>query len=141
MVSSTQQFERIRKRKQTTAGKRNKRERRRIGTPAFPVHPEGLQHDGRRREEAGDEGLRGTRSALSLRLASTTDCPPPLHRRRSLMPLLRRERRPRARPPTRRQGVRMPMRQPHTGASGGRRTARPTRRHSRLRAKATTSAT
>ncbi len=41
MVSSTQQFERIRKRKQTTSGKRNKRERRRLGTPAFPVHPEG----------------------------------------------------------------------------------------------------
>lgn len=41
MVSSTQQFERIRKRKQTTSGKRNKRERRRMGTPAFPVHPEG----------------------------------------------------------------------------------------------------
>lgn len=41
MVSSTQQFERIRKRKQTTAGKRNKRERRKLGTPAFPVHPEG----------------------------------------------------------------------------------------------------
>ncbi len=41
MVSSTQQFERIRKRKQTTAGKRNKRERRALGTPAFAVHPEG----------------------------------------------------------------------------------------------------
>jgi len=41
MVSSTQQFERIRKRKATTNGKRNKRERRRMGTPAFPVHPEG----------------------------------------------------------------------------------------------------
>ena len=41
MVSHTQQFERIRKRKQTTSGKRNKRDRRRIGTPAFPVHPEG----------------------------------------------------------------------------------------------------
>jgi hypothetical protein len=41
MVSSTQQFERIRKRKMTTSGKRNKRERRRIGTPAFPVHVEG----------------------------------------------------------------------------------------------------
>jgi hypothetical protein len=41
MVSSTQQFERIRKRKMTTSGKRNKRERRKIGTPAFPVHPEG----------------------------------------------------------------------------------------------------
>ncbi|MBN9161094.1 MAG: hypothetical protein J0I07_09035 [Myxococcales bacterium] len=41
MVSSTQQFERIRKRKQTTAGKRNKRVRRRLGTPVFPVHPEG----------------------------------------------------------------------------------------------------
>jgi hypothetical protein len=41
MVSSSQQFERIRKRKQTTSGKRNKRERRRMGTPAFPVHLEG----------------------------------------------------------------------------------------------------
>ncbi len=41
MVSSTQQFERIRKRKKTTSGKRNKRERRRIGTPAFPVHVAG----------------------------------------------------------------------------------------------------
>ena len=41
MVSSTQQFERIRKRKQTTSGKRNKRDRRRLGTPAFPIHPEG----------------------------------------------------------------------------------------------------
>ena len=41
MVSSTQQFNRIRKRKQTTAGKRNKRDLRRNGTPAFPVHPEG----------------------------------------------------------------------------------------------------
>jgi hypothetical protein len=41
MVSSSQQFERIRKRKQTTSGKRNKRDRRRLGTPAFPVHVEG----------------------------------------------------------------------------------------------------
>jgi hypothetical protein len=41
MVSSTQQFERIRKRKMTTSGKRNKRERRRLGTPAFPIHVEG----------------------------------------------------------------------------------------------------
>ena len=41
MVSSTQQFDRIRKRKATTAGKRNKRERRAMGTPAFAVHPEG----------------------------------------------------------------------------------------------------
>lgn len=41
MVSSTQQFERIRKRKATTNGKRNKRERRKLGTPAFAVHPEG----------------------------------------------------------------------------------------------------
>jgi hypothetical protein len=38
MVSSTQQFDRIRKRKKTTAGKRNKRERRALGTPKFPVH-------------------------------------------------------------------------------------------------------
>jgi hypothetical protein len=41
MVSSSQQFERIRKRKQTTSGKRNKRDRRRIGTPAFPIHVAG----------------------------------------------------------------------------------------------------
>jgi hypothetical protein len=41
MVSSTQQFERIRKRKKTTSGKRNKRELRRVGTPAFPIHPAG----------------------------------------------------------------------------------------------------
>jgi len=41
MVSASQQFERIRKRKKTTQGKRNKRTLRRIGTPAFPVHPEG----------------------------------------------------------------------------------------------------
>lgn len=41
MVSSTQQFERIRKRKQTTSGKRNKRDRRRLGTPAFPIHQDG----------------------------------------------------------------------------------------------------
>jgi hypothetical protein len=41
MVSSTQQFERIRKRKATQNGKWNKRARRRIGTPAFPIHPEG----------------------------------------------------------------------------------------------------
>jgi hypothetical protein len=41
MVSSTQQFDRIRKRKATTSGKRNKRDRRRLGTPAFAVHLEG----------------------------------------------------------------------------------------------------
>lgn len=38
MVSSTQQFERIRKRKATQNGKWNKRARRREGTPAFPIH-------------------------------------------------------------------------------------------------------
>ena len=41
MVSNTQQFDRIRKRKKTTSGKRNKRERRRLGTPGFAIHPEG----------------------------------------------------------------------------------------------------
>ena len=41
MVSNTQQFERIRKRKATTNGKWNKRARRRLGTPAFPIHLEG----------------------------------------------------------------------------------------------------
>jgi hypothetical protein len=41
MVSSTQQHTRIRKRKMTTNGKRNKRERRALGTPAFPIHIQG----------------------------------------------------------------------------------------------------
>ena len=41
MVSNTQQFERIRKRKATTNGKHNKRDRRRLGTPVFAVHQEG----------------------------------------------------------------------------------------------------
>ena len=41
MVSSSQQFERIRKRKATQNGKWNKRARRRLGTPAFPIQPEG----------------------------------------------------------------------------------------------------
>jgi len=41
MVSSSQQFERIRKRKMTTNGKWNKRDRRRAGTPAFPIHVAG----------------------------------------------------------------------------------------------------
>lgn len=41
MVSSTQQTSRIRRRKQTTTGKAGKQSRRRLGTPAFPVHPAG----------------------------------------------------------------------------------------------------
>jgi hypothetical protein len=41
MVSRTQQIERIRQRKRTTNGKRNKLARLRIGTPAFAVHPDG----------------------------------------------------------------------------------------------------
>jgi hypothetical protein len=41
MVSRTQQVERIRQRKRTSNGSRNKRERRALGTPPFPVHPEG----------------------------------------------------------------------------------------------------
>lgn len=41
MVSSTQQYDRIRKRKQTTAGKRNKRALRKNGTPSFPIHQAG----------------------------------------------------------------------------------------------------
>lgn len=41
MVSATQQSSRIRKRKSTTNGKWNKRDRRANGTPAFAVHPEG----------------------------------------------------------------------------------------------------
>lgn len=41
MVSASQQFERIRKRKKTTSGKRNKRTLRANGTPKFPVHVAG----------------------------------------------------------------------------------------------------
>jgi len=41
MVSSTQQTNRIRRRKQSTQGKISKRARLRQGTPVFPVHPEG----------------------------------------------------------------------------------------------------
>ncbi len=43
MVSSTQQHERIRKRKHRTAGVRRKRTMRAHGTPAFPIHLPG--HD------------------------------------------------------------------------------------------------
>ncbi|MFO0651548.1 MAG: hypothetical protein U0326_35330, partial [Polyangiales bacterium] len=38
MVSATQQTQRIRRRKQTSNGKANKRARRLVGTPAFPIH-------------------------------------------------------------------------------------------------------
>jgi hypothetical protein len=38
MVSLTQRTSRIRRRKATTNGKVNKRERRLVGTPAFPIH-------------------------------------------------------------------------------------------------------
>jgi hypothetical protein len=55
MVSSTQQYERIRKRKMTTNGKRNKRTRRRLGTPAFPIHVEGY------RAEAADAPPKSTK--------------------------------------------------------------------------------
>jgi hypothetical protein len=41
MVSSTQQSSRVRRRKATTNGKANKRERRKAATPAFPIHLEG----------------------------------------------------------------------------------------------------
>jgi len=41
MVSATQQSSRIRKRKTTTNGKRNKRTRRALGTPTFAVHQDG----------------------------------------------------------------------------------------------------
>ena len=41
MVSRTQQVERIRQTKATSNGKRNKRDRRRMGTPSFAVHVEG----------------------------------------------------------------------------------------------------
>lgn len=40
MVSLTQKTSRIRRRKQTTNGKANKRVRRSAGTPVFPVHVE-----------------------------------------------------------------------------------------------------
>lgn len=41
MVSSTQQYFRIRRRKHRSAGTRRKREERAHGTPKFSIHPEG----------------------------------------------------------------------------------------------------
>jgi hypothetical protein len=41
MVSSTQQYSRIRRRKARTCGTRRKRFERAHGTPAFAVQPEG----------------------------------------------------------------------------------------------------
>ncbi len=40
MVSLTQRTERIRRRKRTTNGTVNKRVRRALGTPVFPIHIE-----------------------------------------------------------------------------------------------------
>jgi hypothetical protein len=59
MVSSSQQFERIRKRKATQNGKWNKRARRRLGTPAFPIQPEGYDPKApdARPAEGGSAGL------------------------------------------------------------------------------------
>ncbi len=41
MVSATQQTMSIRRRKMTTNGKANKKERAKAPTPRFPIHPEG----------------------------------------------------------------------------------------------------
>lgn len=41
MVSATTRLMTIRRRKMTTAGKANKKERMKANSPAFPVHPEG----------------------------------------------------------------------------------------------------
>ncbi len=41
MVSSTKQTERRRRAKQASAGRAQKRERTKAGTPKFPIHPEG----------------------------------------------------------------------------------------------------
>jgi hypothetical protein len=41
MVSPTTRVETIRRRKRTTSGKANKRHSLKVGTPKFPVHPEG----------------------------------------------------------------------------------------------------
>ena len=40
MVSPTARSEHMRRRKEVTRGKKGKRQRRKIGTPKFPVHPE-----------------------------------------------------------------------------------------------------
>jgi len=39
MVSPTQQSHSIRSRKKTTEGKKGKRQRRKRGTPKFPINP------------------------------------------------------------------------------------------------------
>lgn len=41
MVSSTQQTERIRRRKRAANGRRQKADRAKASTPSFPIHPEG----------------------------------------------------------------------------------------------------
>lgn len=41
MVSNTKQTERRRRMKAATTGRAQKRERTKVGTPKFPIHPEG----------------------------------------------------------------------------------------------------
>lgn len=41
MVSCTQQTMRRRRNKQAKSGKANKKARLKVGTPKFPIHPEG----------------------------------------------------------------------------------------------------
>src|SRR5438876_898018 len=71
MVSSTQQFERIRKRKQTTSGKRNKRERREPAAEADgePRAERVRAHEG---TTAAASPGRGSRTIASQRRALPT---------------------------------------------------------------------
>jgi hypothetical protein len=39
MASNTQQTEKIRRRKEATAGRKKRKKRTRAGTPKFPIHP------------------------------------------------------------------------------------------------------
>lgn len=82
MVSSTQQYSRIRRRKQTTNGKRNKRVLRANGTPKFPVHPEGYDPRRRTRSPRRSEALiaaASPRGSHAIATATAYVARPPAH--------------------------------------------------------------
>lgn len=55
MVSSTQQYSRIRRRKHRTAGKVRKRFERAHGTPSFPIHQAGYNPQAADAKPAADK--------------------------------------------------------------------------------------
>lgn len=53
MVSSTKQTDRRRRLKQSSQGRANAKARLKVGTPAFPIHPEGYSKDAPDAKKAG----------------------------------------------------------------------------------------